>query len=180
MDEFVLHSYFQDSIRRLEFGSSVLSGVLKGSYKEGNVLNTFQNILHKSAPKLFDSIAEDGGNQVFSAYVEVENINPFMDIFYPSFHQSSPFQIRSSFNSFEKKFKLSVRSDSFKIENVEISKFSANLSLEDSIVTQSVDVADVLVRLHAVVERHTGDRFGYGCPSSRFLDASGIQHLLLL
>ena len=42
------------------------------------------------------------------------------------------------------------------------------------------DVADVLVRLDAVVERHTGDRFGYGCPSSRFLDASGIQHLLLL
>ncbi|MCB0481738.1 MAG: translocation/assembly module TamB [Flavobacteriales bacterium] len=151
-ESIVLHSYFANDIRRLEFSSPIGSGLLRGNYKPGDVVSTIKHMMHGAMPSFFTMANPDTTEQTYSAFIELNDLNPLLEIFYPSLKQPYPVFIRSSFSSKEKEFTLSVTGKGVQWNSIEINEFLIDLNMKDSSVVQIVDFYQLAVNDEVIVQ----------------------------
>ena len=151
-DNFLMHSYFANDIRRLEFSSPIFSGILKGNYQPGNIASGLDKMIKTALPTVYPKEVMDTSVQVFSAYAQLSDLNPLLDIFYPDLQQPAPIFIRGFFDSQNDQSFLDISGESLIWKNMELDHFLVKVDIKDSQLVHSMSVDQIVLNERVLAE----------------------------
>ncbi|UTW62039.1 translocation/assembly module TamB domain-containing protein [bacterium SCSIO 12741] len=143
LDELKGRAFTVQGIPQIEFRSSAIRGIFKGTATPGDLQASFLRMMDHSLPSLVDQHQEEDLDFIFSAYLEIFDLNDLLAIFVPELSFDEAIKFRARYNTEKDIVRLEAEVPQARYQGYSLDTFEFELFYQDSAWEQQTRVQNI-------------------------------------